>query len=77
MRCLLLGSSALGIQRGLWPLAPCLYYLTIRDHYEQDELGRVFELVVGAQLVRTQEELFYWREGSQEIDFVLKKGRLF
>lgn len=57
------------------PLAPCLFYLTVRDNYEQDELGRVFELVVGAQLVRTGEELFYWREGQCEVDYVLKVGR--
>lgn len=57
------------------PLAPCLYYLTVRDDYEPDEIGRVFEMVVGAQLIRTGEELFYWREGQQEVDFVLKVGR--
>ncbi len=57
------------------PLAPCLYYLTIRDEYDSDELGRVFELAVGAQLVRTGEELFYWREGQHEVDFILKVGR--
>lgn len=57
------------------PLAPCLYYLEILDEYKADELGRVFELIVGAQLVRTGHSLFYWREGNDEVDFVLKKGR--
>lgn len=57
------------------PLAPCLYYLEIQDEYKGEELGRVFELIVGAQLVRTEEDLFYWREGDNEVDFVLKKGR--
>lgn len=57
------------------PLAPCLYFLEILDEYKADELGRVFELVVGAQLVRTDESLYYWREGNYEVDFVLKKGR--
>ncbi|MGZ3743149.1 MAG: ATP-binding protein [Pseudobdellovibrionaceae bacterium] len=57
------------------PLAPCLYYLTVRDEYENDEKGRVFELVVGAQLVRTGEEIFYWREGQSEVDYILKVGR--
>lgn len=57
------------------PLAPCLYYLEIQDEYEPEELGRVFELIVGAQLVRTEEDLYYWREGKDEVDFVLKKGR--
>lgn len=57
------------------PLAPCLYYLNVRDEYKNDERGRVFELLVGAQLVRTGEDLFYWREGTYEVDYVLKIGR--
>lgn len=57
------------------PLASCLYYLGILDQYKTEELGRVFELIVGAQLVRTGESLYYWREGHDEVDFVLKKGR--
>lgn len=57
------------------PLAPCLYFLNILDNYKPDEKGRAFELVVGAQLVRTDHELYYWREGNHEVDFVLKVGR--
>lgn len=57
------------------PLAPCLYYLTVLDKYSSEEKGRVFELVVGAQLVRTGEELYYWREKNNEVDFVLKRGK--
>lgn len=34
-----------------------------------------FELIVGAQLVRTNHELYYWREGTDEVDFILKEGR--
>jgi predicted AAA+ superfamily ATPase len=57
------------------PLAPCLPYLQIRDAYTPDEKGRVFEVMVGSQLVRTQEPLYYWREGSNEVDFILEVGR--
>lgn len=57
------------------PLAPCLYYLTVLDKYSSEEKGCVFEQVVGAQLVRTGEELYYWREKNNEVDFVLKRGR--
>lgn len=57
------------------PLAPCLYYLTILDSYSPEEKGRVFELLVGAQLVRTGEELYYWREKNNEVDYVLKRGK--
>lgn len=57
------------------PLAPALIFLPIRSTYSAEERGRAFEALVGAQLVRTGEEIFYWREGSDEVDFVLKKGR--
>jgi len=57
------------------PLAPCLYYLNVQDKYKPEEFGRVFELAVGAQLVRTGLDLYYWREGKSEVDFVLKQGR--
>lgn len=40
--------------------------------------GRLIESAVGAYLVNairgTQIELFYWREGDKEVDFVLKNG---
>lgn len=57
------------------PMAPCLYYLNILDDYSAEEKGRVFEMLVGTQLVRTNEKLYYWREGANEVDFVLKRGR--
>ena len=57
------------------PLAPCLSFLNIRANYSAEERGRVFEALVGAQLLRTGEEIFYWREGAYEVDFVIKKGR--
>ena len=57
------------------PLAPCLYYLTHLDEYSPDERGRVFEALVGAQLVRTGEDVFYWRERSDEVDFVVRRGK--
>lgn len=57
------------------PLAPALVFLPIRSDFSPEERGRAFEALVGAQLLRTGEELFYWREGNSEVDFVLKKGR--
>lgn len=45
------------------------------DKYKPDEKGRVLELMVGTQLVRTNQNLYYWREGSFEVDYVLQKGR--
>ncbi|MBC7742056.1 MAG: ATP-binding protein [Bdellovibrionaceae bacterium] len=58
------------------PLAPCFFQLTVQSSYNSDERGRAFEVVVGAQLCRTNESLYYWREGQHEVDFVLKKGKL-
>jgi uncharacterized protein len=57
------------------PLAPCFYNLQIRSRYTAEELGRVFEALVGSQLLKTEEEIYYWREGQKEVDFVLKRGR--
>lgn len=57
------------------PLAPALYYLNILDEYNTEEKGHVFELIVGAMLVRLDMEIYYWREGDHEVDFILKNGR--
>lgn len=56
-------------------LAPCLYYLGILEAYTNEERGRAFELAVGAQLVRADAQLYYWREGNFEVDYVVKAGR--
>ncbi len=57
------------------PMAPCLHYLTHLDSYSTDEVGHVFEAIVGTQLVRTGEDLFYWREGRHEVDYVIRRGK--
>jgi uncharacterized protein len=57
------------------PLCPAFYYLTLLDDFSGIERGRAFEVVVGMQLVRSGLDLFYWREGSDEVDFVVKYGR--
>jgi predicted AAA+ superfamily ATPase len=59
----------------LRPMCPTFYYLSIQDDYESDERGRIFEAVVGMALARLNYELFYWREGKFEVDYVLKKGK--
>ncbi len=37
--------------------------------------GRLFELCVGTELLKTGGELTYWREGNFEVDYVLKLGQ--
>lgn len=45
---------------------------------DPERRGRVFEAAVGAALARSQGELFYWRNGKFEVDFVLQlEGKLF
>ena len=57
------------------PMAPCFYYLNIQDKYSDAERGRIFEALVGSQLIKTGEDVYYWREKNDEVDFVLKKGK--
>lgn len=59
----------------IFPSCPAFYYLDILDDYKADERGRVFEILVGNELLRIGHELYYWREGKHEVDFILKKGR--
>lgn len=57
------------------PLCPAMYFMEILDEYGSTEKGHVLELMVGAQLNRTGLPLYYWREGHNEVDYVLTKGR--
>jgi predicted AAA+ superfamily ATPase len=57
------------------PLCPAFYYISLLSKYSSEEKGRVFELIVGAQLHRTGLELYYWREGKEEVDYVVKQGK--
>ncbi|MEI8027023.1 MAG: AAA family ATPase [Pseudomonadota bacterium] len=40
-----------------------------------EERGRLFELIVGCDLLRLPGELFYWRSDQWEVDYVYKVGR--
>lgn len=57
------------------PLCPAMFFVEFQDDYGPNEKGHVFELIVGAQLNRTGLPLFYWREGQDEVDYVLTKGK--
>jgi predicted AAA+ superfamily ATPase len=40
--------------------------------------GRVFEAAVGAELYRQADAIYYWRDGKDEVDFVVElKGRIY
>lgn len=54
-------------------MAPALLDLSDKDTPEF--LGRCFESLVGADLIRAGLSLHYWRDGDYEIDFVTKYKR--
>lgn len=51
----------------LLPLAPA--FLTL---FGENDRGRKFELVVGNHLLQKHQQVFYWREGNHEVDYVVK-----
>ena len=48
------------------PLAPCFSLL----NHQTNLSSRIFEATVGAQLLRLQGDLYYWRERNKEVDYV-------
>ncbi len=55
------------------PMAPALIHAFSNPAAVDEDpewRGRVFESAVGAHLLRTNCELYYWREGDSEVDFV-------
>jgi predicted AAA+ superfamily ATPase len=58
-------------------MAPALNTFHRMDNLTSEYMGRVFESLVGAQLLRHKENIFYWSEGDYEVDFVLElQGKL-
>lgn len=40
--------------------------------FDQVPRGRKFEVMIGNELIQRYENVYYWREGDKEVDFVLK-----
>lgn len=62
------------------PACPALYSLTAGVNVLQDaeQRGRAFELAVGAELIQQPGQLFYWRAGQDEVDFIYQyRDRLY
>ena len=60
------------------PLAPALIHAFSDPRaidLDPEWRGRVFEAAIGAHLLRTGCELFYWRDGDREVDFVADFGQ--
>lgn len=51
--------------------------MTIGENAARDpeERGRLFEVAVGSILDRLPGNLYYWRDGDREIDFVYTLGK--
>lgn len=55
------------------PACPALYRVAVRGQTDDspEQMGRLFELAVGAELIQQPVELHYWRERQSEVDFVV------
>jgi predicted AAA+ superfamily ATPase len=57
------------------PMCPALYTVTLDADVNDEELGRCFEIFIGALLLRLPGKLYYWRERNYEVDYVYKFGK--
>lgn len=53
------------------PSAPAFTRLFLNRELTPEEQGSVFEAVVGKCLIDSFEEVYYWREGNKEVDYVV------
>jgi predicted AAA+ superfamily ATPase len=44
-------------------------------HLTSEERGRLFELAVGLDLIRLPGDLYYWRNGNDEVDYIYRIGK--
>ncbi len=58
------------------PMCPALCTFSRGEaQLSSEDRGRIFELVVGLDLMRLQGTLYYWRDGNDEVDFVYRIGK--
>lgn len=57
------------------PLCPAFFTAMKYGELSSQEKGRLFEVCVGSILNRMNGNLYYWREGNDEVDFVFERGR--
>jgi uncharacterized protein len=60
------------------PLCPALVHAAVSPQkvmHDPEWYGRMFECCIGAHLLHiSNSEVFYWREGSSEVDFIVVKN---
>ncbi|MGZ3796692.1 MAG: hypothetical protein ACXVB1_10015 [Pseudobdellovibrionaceae bacterium] len=59
----------------LLPCAPVFTSLFLRRELTPEEKGRVFECIVGNRLCENFESVHFWREGREEVDFIVDTGK--
>lgn len=57
------------------PLCPALFSMTLDADLDPMQRGRAFEIAVGCELMRLPGSLYYWRQGSDEVDYIYVYGR--
>jgi uncharacterized protein len=58
-------------------LAPALNTFHRLDNLTSEYMGRVFESLVGATLIKKWSNLYYWADGDYEVDYVIEyKGSI-
>jgi uncharacterized protein len=53
------------------PMCPAL----VQCESEYEEAGRIFEACVGADLLKKTQRVWYWREASAEVDYIIEDGK--
>jgi predicted AAA+ superfamily ATPase len=59
----------------LLPCAPVFTSLFLRRELTPEEKGRVFESIVGSRLCEAFDTVYFWREGREEVDYVVETGK--
>jgi predicted AAA+ superfamily ATPase len=59
----------------LVPSAPVFTSLFLRRELSPEEQGRVFDAIVGTRLCERFDSVYFWREGTEEVDYVVDTGR--
>jgi len=61
------------------PLCPalCTYSGPLATWQEPERQGRLFEVMTGMVLATLPGQLYYWRDGNNEVDFVYEDGHTF
>lgn len=57
------------------PLCPAIFSITKDADLDQELRGRAFEIAIGCELLRLPGQLYYWREGKYEVDYIYQFGR--